>query len=93
MSVHVSVCVGTWYVPMLLKLGREVTREKGHLSLWSRKGMRRQVSLAPAKGGRGKHPDYPSRKGFIGRKKVFWPNCIQNWEEEDVPFPLVTNTP
>lgn len=38
--------------------------------------------------GGGKHPDYPSRKGFTEGRKVSWPNCIWNWEGEDVPFPL-----
>lgn len=47
--------------PTLLKLGREVTREKGHVSPWSGKGMWRQVSLTP-KDGRGKAPGLPLKK-------------------------------
>lgn len=46
-----------------LKLSREVIREKGHVSLWGGKGTQRQVSLAPAKGGRGKAPGLPLKEG------------------------------
>lgn len=46
-----------------LKLSREVIREKGHVSLWNRKGTQTQVSLAPAKGGRGKAPGLPLKEG------------------------------
>lgn len=50
-------------VPVLLKSGREVTREKGHISPWSGQGMQRQVSLTPTKGGRGKTPGLPLEEG------------------------------
>lgn len=55
--------------------------------------MRRQVSPTPAKSGRGKAPGLPLEEGFIEGKKVFWPDCIRNWEGEDVPFLLGHENP